>query len=104
MAVLEEGYFRILGRLSVDIIKSVGFKISALEIEDALREHPAIREVGAEDEAWGEAVATAVVPVGEGSSSSKASGNGPETVSPLTSSPIVWPWWRTFPGTQWGSS
>ena len=66
MAVLEDGYYRILGRLSVDIIKSGGFKLSALEIEDALREHPAIREVavvGVEDEVWGEAVAAAVVPV-----------------------------------------
>jgi len=66
MAVLETGYYRILGRLSVDIIKSGGYKLSALEIEDALREHPAIREVavvGVEDETWGEAVAAAVVPV-----------------------------------------
>jgi malonyl-CoA/methylmalonyl-CoA synthetase len=65
MAVLEDGYYRILGRLSVDIIKSGGFKLSALEIEDALREHPAIREVavvGVEDETWGEAVAAAVIP------------------------------------------
>lgn len=65
MAVLERGYYRILGRLSVDIIKSGGEKLSALEIEDALREHPDIREVavvGVEDETWGEAVAAAVIP------------------------------------------
>jgi malonyl-CoA/methylmalonyl-CoA synthetase len=65
MAVMEDGYYRILGRLSVDIIKSGGYKLSALEIEDALREHPAIREVavvGVEDEVWGEAVAAAVIP------------------------------------------
>ncbi|MGW8266035.1 MAG: acyl-CoA synthetase [Longimicrobiales bacterium] len=65
MAVLEEGYYRILGRLSVDIIKSGGYKLSALEIEDTLREHPEIREVavvGVEDDVWGEAVAAAVVP------------------------------------------
>lgn len=64
MAVRERGYYRILGRLSVDIIKSGGYKLSALEIEDALREHPAIREcavVGVEDETWGEVVAVAVV-------------------------------------------
>ena len=36
------GYYRILGRLSVDIIKSGGHKLSALEIEDVLRQHPAI--------------------------------------------------------------
>jgi len=62
MAILEIGYYRILGRLSVDIIKSGGYKLSALEIEDALRQHPAIREcavVGVEDDTWGEAVAVA---------------------------------------------
>jgi malonyl-CoA/methylmalonyl-CoA synthetase len=64
MAVLEDGYFRILGRLSVDIIKSGGEKLSALEIEDVLREHPDIREVavvGVPDETWGEAVGAAVI-------------------------------------------
>lgn len=62
MAVLEEGYYRILGRLSVDIIKSGGYKLSALEIEAALLDHPAIREcavVGLHDETWGETVAVA---------------------------------------------
>lgn len=64
MAVLEGGYYRILGRLSVDIIKSGGYKLSALEIEAALLDHPTIREcavVGLADETWGEAVAVAVV-------------------------------------------
>ena len=63
MAVLEDGYYRILGRLSVDIIKSGGYKLSALEIEDVLRRHPLIQEcavVGVEDETWGEAVAAVV--------------------------------------------
>ena len=68
MAVLENGYYRIMGRLSVDIIKSGGYKLSALEIEDTLRTHPAIREcavVGMPDDVWGEAVAVAIV-LGEG--------------------------------------
>jgi malonyl-CoA/methylmalonyl-CoA synthetase len=63
MAVLEDGYYRILGRLSVDIIKSGGYKLSALEIEDVLRQHPRVQEcavVGVDDELWGEAVAVAV--------------------------------------------
>jgi malonyl-CoA/methylmalonyl-CoA synthetase len=63
MAVPEDGSYRILGRLSVDIIKSGGYKLSALEIEDALREHPRVREcavVGVPDDTWGEAVAVAV--------------------------------------------
>jgi malonyl-CoA/methylmalonyl-CoA synthetase len=64
MAVLENGYHRIMGRLSVDIIKSGGYKLSALEIEAALLEHPLILEcavIGAPDETWGEAVACAAV-------------------------------------------
>lgn len=64
VAVLEQGYFRILGRQSVDIIKSGGYKLSALEIEATLLEHPAVREcavVGLADETWGEAVAAAMV-------------------------------------------
>ncbi len=64
MAVLEDGYYRIMGRQSVDIIKSGGYKLSALEIEAVLLEHPAVSEcavVGIADETWGEAVAAAVV-------------------------------------------
>ncbi len=63
VAVVEAGAFRILGRRSVDIIKTGGEKVSALEIEDALREHPAITDcavVGLPDPEWGECVAAAV--------------------------------------------
>jgi malonyl-CoA/methylmalonyl-CoA synthetase len=64
MAVRERGYYRIMGRLSVDIIKSGGYKLSALEIEAALLEHPDIDEcavIGLPDDTWGEAVAAVVV-------------------------------------------
>ena len=64
VAVRENGYYRIMGRQSVDIIKSGGYKLSALEIEATLLEHDAICEcavVGVADETWGEAVAAAVV-------------------------------------------
>jgi malonyl-CoA/methylmalonyl-CoA synthetase len=64
MAVLERGYYRIMGRLSVDIIKSGGYKLSALEIEAALLEHPLIAEcavIGLPDDTWGEAVTAAIV-------------------------------------------
>ncbi len=63
-----EGVYRILGRKSVDIIKSGGYKISALEIEEVLREHPSIADcavVGVPDEEWGERVSTALVFAGE---------------------------------------
>lgn len=64
MALSETGHHRIMGRLSVDIIKSGGYKLSALEIEAALLEQPAIAEcavVGVADDTWGEAVAVAAV-------------------------------------------
>jgi malonyl-CoA/methylmalonyl-CoA synthetase len=64
MAVRESGYYRIMGRLSVDIIKSGGYKLSALEIENYLLEHAAIKEcavIGVEDTTWGEIVAAAAV-------------------------------------------
>jgi malonyl-CoA/methylmalonyl-CoA synthetase len=62
-AVRENGSYRLLGRSSVDIIKTGGFKVSALEIEEVLRTHPAIAEcavVGVADEEWGERVAAAI--------------------------------------------
>jgi malonyl-CoA/methylmalonyl-CoA synthetase len=64
IAVLENGSYRILGRSSVDIIKTGGYKVSALEIEEELRTHPAIQEVavvGVEDPEWGQRVALAAV-------------------------------------------
>lgn len=64
IAVLEDGYYRIMGRQSVDIIKSGGYKLSALEIEAAVLDHPAIAEcavVGLADDTWGEVVAAALV-------------------------------------------
>ena len=63
IAMVENGSYRILGRTSVDIIKSAGYKISALEIEETLRIHPDIEEcavVGIEDLDRGEAVCVAV--------------------------------------------
>lgn len=62
-AVVEDGRFRILGRSSVDIVKSGGYKISALEIEAVLRDHPAVADcavLGLPDEEWGERVGAAV--------------------------------------------
>jgi len=63
-AVVENGTYRILGRTNIDILKTGGHKVSALEIEEALREHPAVTEcavVGLPDAEWGERVAAAVV-------------------------------------------
>ncbi len=59
-----DGYLRILGRTSVDILKSGGYKLSALEIEETLREHEAVAEVavvGVPDPLWGDRVVACVV-------------------------------------------
>lgn len=64
VAMLERGCYRILGRESVDIIKTGGFKVSALEIEEVLKRHEAIEQcavVGVDDDTWGERVAAAIV-------------------------------------------
>jgi malonyl-CoA/methylmalonyl-CoA synthetase len=60
----DHGYLRILGRTSVDILKSGGYKLSALEIEEVLRDHAAVAEVaviGLPDATWGERVVACVV-------------------------------------------
>ena len=64
VVMLEKGYYKILGRDSVDIIKSGGYKISALEIEDVLLRIPEIYEcavVGIPNDKWVEIVSAAVV-------------------------------------------
>jgi malonyl-CoA/methylmalonyl-CoA synthetase len=64
LAVVENGNYRILGRISVDIIKTGGYKVSALEVEEVLRNHPQIQDcavVGIPDQEWGERVSAAIV-------------------------------------------
>lgn len=56
--------FKILGRSSVDIIKTGGYKVSALEVETQLLNHPSIKDaavVGLEDITWGQKVAAVAV-------------------------------------------
>lgn len=62
-AEYRDGAYRILGRTSSDIIKSGGYKISALDVERHLLAHPDIQDcvvVGLPDITWGEKVACAV--------------------------------------------
>ena len=64
--VAQGGYHRILGRRSVDIVKTGGYKVSALEVEDVYRTHPSIRDlaaVGVPDSDWGERLCAAWVPL-----------------------------------------
>jgi malonyl-CoA/methylmalonyl-CoA synthetase len=61
----DAGRFFILGRASSDILKTGGEKVSALEIEEALREHPDVIDaavIGVPDELWGDRVVAFVVP------------------------------------------
>ncbi|XP_047174376.1 probable CoA ligase CCL8 isoform X2 [Vigna umbellata] len=60
----EDGYYIILGRTNADIIKAGGYKLSALEIESVIIEHPAISEcciLGLPDNDYGEIVGAIVV-------------------------------------------
>ncbi|XP_044126528.1 malonate--CoA ligase ACSF3, mitochondrial [Bufo gargarizans] len=62
-AVYKDNSYWILGRTSVDIIKSGGYKISALEVERHLLAHPSIADVaviGAPDSTWGQRVSAIV--------------------------------------------
>ena len=60
----EDGYIVHVGRRSVDILKSGGYKISAREIEEVISRHPLIREVavvGIPDPEWGQRIGAAIV-------------------------------------------
>jgi len=60
----SDGYVTMLGRTSVDILKSGGYKLSAVEIENVLREHDGVADVavvGLPDDTWGDLVVAAIV-------------------------------------------
>jgi malonyl-CoA/methylmalonyl-CoA synthetase len=59
-----DGYLRIVGRRSTDLIKTGGFKVGAGEVEGALLEHPAVSEAavrGVPDDDLGERIVAWVV-------------------------------------------
>jgi len=63
-AILEDGYYKILGRTSIDIIKSGGYKISAIEIEEVIRQFDLVEDcsvVGIPNEEWGEIIGVAII-------------------------------------------
>ncbi|MDR6973672.1 malonyl-CoA/methylmalonyl-CoA synthetase [Streptomyces sp. 3330] len=64
-----DGYVRIVGRKATDLIKSGGYKIGAGEIENALLEHPGVREAavtGEPDADLGERIVAWIVPTDPG--------------------------------------
>lgn len=55
----ENGVFKILGRSSIDIIKTGGYKVSALNVETEILGHPSVIDcavVGIPDDTWGQKV------------------------------------------------
>ena len=65
IAICISDVYKIIGRSSVDIIKSGGYKLSALEIEEMLRTLDGVKDcgvVGIVDHEWGELVCAALVP------------------------------------------
>ncbi|XP_019857471.1 PREDICTED: acyl-CoA synthetase family member 3, mitochondrial-like isoform X1 [Amphimedon queenslandica] len=65
IAECRNNVYKILGRASVDIIKSGGYKISALEIEKVILEHSLVSEcavIGVQDEDLGQKVVAIVIP------------------------------------------
>ncbi|WP_280388121.1 acyl-CoA synthetase [Nocardia wallacei] len=64
-AIDPDGFHRIVGRESVDLIKSGGYRIGAGEIETCLLGHPAVAEVavvGVPDDDLGQRIVAYVVP------------------------------------------
>jgi malonyl-CoA/methylmalonyl-CoA synthetase len=65
-ALAQDGYVRIVGRKSTDLIKTGGYKVGAGEVENALLEHPAVAEAavtGEPDDDLGERIVAWIVPV-----------------------------------------
>jgi malonyl-CoA/methylmalonyl-CoA synthetase len=63
-----DGYLRLVGRRSTDLIKTGGYKVGAGEVEGALLEHPGVAEcavTGEPDDDLGERIVAWVVPDGE---------------------------------------
>ena len=59
-----DGFHRIVGRKSTDIIKTGGYKVGAGEVEAALLDHPSVREaavIGVADDDLGQRIVAFVV-------------------------------------------
>ncbi|MET7936602.1 acyl-CoA synthetase [Streptomyces sp. NPDC005322] len=68
-AIEPDGFHRIVGRASIDMIKSGGYRIGAGEVENALLDHPAVQEaavIGAPHDDLGQQIVAYVVADGIG--------------------------------------
>lgn len=84
----SDGYYIILGRSSVDIMKVGGFKLSALEIEAVLLEHPLIAEcavLGLPDVYYGEVICVVAVLSDEAKLAAASKADPPLTLPQLQS-------------------
>jgi len=64
----QKGQFRLIGRGGAQVINTGGEKVYAEEVEEAIKSHPQVRDVGVvgvPDERWGEAVTALVELEGE---------------------------------------
>jgi len=59
-----DGNFKILGRTSIDIIKTGGYKVSALFVETVILQNKAIKDIaiiGLPDSTWGQRIGALIV-------------------------------------------
>ncbi|OED49135.1 hypothetical protein ACH42_02085 [Endozoicomonas sp. (ex Bugula neritina AB1)] len=65
LALKQGDMYRMLGHRNLDVINTGGYRVSALEIEKVIEQHPEIREcavLGTPCERWGEAICIFIVP------------------------------------------
>lgn len=109
MATLDpDGYVRIVGRKATDLIKSGGYKIGAGEIENALLDHPGVREAavtGEPDPDLGERIVAWVVPA-DPASRPRPTNSPPMSrpSSPRTSGRAPSATWTNCRATTWARS
>ena len=104
----QDGSFQILGRLSQDIIKKSGYKISALELEQVILNHDSVSQcavIGIPDEKYGEEIVAYVVMKAGQPADQEAEKMLNSHVKELVSSykiPRIWKFVESLPRNQMG--
>ena len=102
-----DGYLRIVGRRSTDLIKTGGYKVGAGEIEVALLEHPGVREAAvtaAPDDDLGERIVAWVVAEGAAPPEKRADRPRGRRARARTSAPARSASSTSCPATRWARS